>query len=234
MEINGKTAIVTGGLGSLGSGVSEFLNEQGARVIVLDRIESNDKDYYCLNLNDEKQINDVLNQIDSIDILVNCAGEIYSEPVFNIMKDAVHSADSWHRIIGNNLDSCFLVSSRVAAKMSRNRTKGVIINFSSVSAEGNMGQVAYSAAKAGIEAMTKVMAKELGMFGIRVCAIAPGFIGTLSTRDALSGSLLEQWKKKTPLRRLGTIDDITNTIEYIIRTDYLSGAIIHIDGGLTI
>lgn len=234
MIIKGKTAIVTGGLGSLGSSVVEFLKSQGSRVVVFDRVKSETNDYYCVNLNDEEQINSTLDKIDKVDILVNCAGEIYSEPVINIMRNEVHSEETWHRIIGNNLDSCFLMSSRVAAKMAKNRIHGVIINFSSISAEGNMGQAAYSAAKAGIEALTKVMAKELGMFKIRVCAIAPGFIDTPSTHDALSDSLQDQWKKRTPLRVFGTIDDINKTIEYVITTDYISGAIIHIDGGLTI
>lgn len=234
MEIKGKTAIVTGGLGSLGSAVSNYLKDQGARVIVFDRINSRDDDYFCVDLNEEEQILAALSQVDNVDILVNCAGEIYSEPIINVMKGEIHSIESWHRIIGNNLDSCFLMCSRVAAKMVKNRSKGVIVNFSSVSAEGNMGQAAYSAAKAGIESLTKVMAKELGGFKIRICAIAPGFIETPSTREALSDSLQDQWKKKTPLRKFGTTDDITKTIDYIIKTDYLSGTVIHIDGGLTI
>ena len=118
--------------------------------------------------------------------------------------------------------------------MARDRVKGVIINFSSISAAGNAGQIAYSAAKAGIEALTKALAKELGMFKIRVCALAPGFIETESTKNSLSESMLDYWKKETPLRRLGKVEDITRTIEYVIETDYLSGEIIHIDGGLTI
>lgn len=122
----------------------------------------------------------------------------------------------------------------MAEKMVSMRTKGVIINFSSISAAGNMGQAAYSAAKAGIEALTKVMAKELGMFRIRACAIAPGFIETSSTKAALSDSLINHWKKQTPLRALGRMEDIASTVRYIIETDYLSGAVIHIDGGLTI
>ncbi len=234
MEINGKTAIVTGGLGSLGSAVTSALRELGAKVIIFDRFDSDDEDVYRVNLTDESQIESVLKRIDKVDVLVNCAGEIYSEPILNVMKGETHSVENWHRVIGNNLDSCFIVSSRVAGKMAINRTKGVIINFSSISAQGNMGQAAYSASKAGIEALTKVMAKELGMFKIRVCAIAPGFIETQSTKDALSDAMIDHWKKETPLRRLGTTDDIIKTIKYIIETDYLSGAVIPVDGGLTI
>ena len=72
------------------------------------------------------------------------------------------------------------------------------------------------------------------MFKIRACAIAPGFIETPSTKTALSESMIDFWKKETPLRRLGALDDIISTIEYMIHTDYLSGAVIPVDGGLTI
>ena len=126
------------------------------------------------------------------------------------------------------------MSTYVAQKMAETRTKGVIINFSSVSAEGNMGQAAYSAAKAGVESFTKVLAKELGMFKIRACAIAPGFIDTPSTKKALSESMIDYWKKKTPLRKLGEMENIISTIEFIIENDYLSGTVLHIDGGLTL
>lgn len=234
MDIKGKNIIVTGGLGSLGASVADALTAKGANVIILDRIENSADNYYKVNLTDSDEVETVLQSIDSIDILINCAGEIYSEPVVNAMKGSVHSIESWNRIIDNNLNSTFIIGSRVAYKMVKSRTKGLIINFSSISADGNMGQAAYSAAKAGIEALTKVFSKELGMFKIRTCAIAPGFIETPSTQNSLSESMLEHWKKATPLRRLGTTDDIIKTIFYIIETDYLSGAVINIDGGLSI
>lgn len=234
MEIKGKTVLVTGGLGNLGNGVVEVLTQKGAEVIIFDRIEAEKDNVYKVDVTNEDEIMKALNKIEKIDVLVNCAGEIYSEPVLNVMKREHHKVDSWNRIINNNLNSCFLMSTCVAQKMAETRTKGVIINFSSISAGGNMGQAAYSAAKAGVEAFTKVLAKELGMFKIRACAIAPGFIETPSTRNALSESMIDYWKKNTPLRKLGKIEDITSTIEYIIENDYLSGTVLHIDGGLTI
>lgn len=234
MEIKGKTVLVTGGLGNLGNGIVEALIRKEAKVIIFDRIEDERDNVYKVDVTNEEEIVNTLSKIEKIDVLVNCAGEIYSEPVLNVMKREHHKSDSWNRVINNNLNSCFLMSTCVAQKMAETRTKGVIINFSSISAGGNMGQAAYSAAKAGVEAFTKVLAKELGMFKIRACAIAPGFIETSSTRNALSESMLDYWKKNTPLRKLGKIEDITSTIEYIIENDYLSGAVLHIDGGLTI
>lgn len=234
MEIKGKVVLVTGGLGSLGSGIVEALKEKGAEVIVFDRLEDVDNGVYKVDVTNETEVAEAVDRLDKIDVLVNCAGEIYSEPIVNIMKNEKHGMDAWNRVMNNNLNSCFIVSSCVAQKMAKSRTKGVVINFSSISAQGNMGQAAYSAAKAGVEAFTKVLAKEMGMFKIRACAIAPGFIETPSTKEALSDSMIDYWKKNTPLRKLGKMEDVTSTIEYIIQNDYINGTVIHIDGGLTI
>ncbi len=234
MEIKGKVVLVTGGLGSLGQGIAAALKNKGAKVIVFDRMESELENTYEVDVTDEDSILQALEQIEKVDVLINCAGEIYSEPIINVMKKEKHSKASWNRIINNNLNSCFLMCSCVAKKMTESRTKGVIINFSSISAQGNMGQAAYSAAKAGVEAFTKVLAKELGMFKIRACAIAPGFIETTSTRNSLSESMIDYWKKNTPLRKLGKLEDITSTVEYIIENEYINGTVIQIDGGLTL
>lgn len=234
MEIKGKNVLVTGGLGCLGSSIVEAMKAKGANIIIFDYVQSDISGAYQVDVTDMEEVKKRLTEIENVDLLINCAGEIHSEPLVNMLKKKIHSKDSWDRIINNNLNSCFVMSTCVAEKMIFSRTKGVIINFSSVSAKGNMGQAAYSASKAGIEAFTKVAAKELGMFKIRVCAIAPGFIETPSTRNALSESMVEYWKKQTPLHKLGRLEDIITTIEYIITNDYLSGSVIHVDGGLTI
>ncbi len=234
MEINGKTILITGGLGSLGGGIADALKKCGANVVIFDQDDDPKRNAFKVDVTKETEIEDALQKIERVDVLINCAGEIYSEPFINVMKKERHAKNSWDRVLNNNLNSCFLMSSQAAQKMAASRTRGVIINFSSISAQGNMGQAAYAAAKAGIEALTKVMAKELGMFKIRTCAIAPGFIETPSTKAALSDSLIDHWKKQTPLRTLGQMEDIVSTVKYIIETDYLSGAVIHIDGGLTI
>lgn len=234
MEIKDKNILITGGRGSLGSGIAAFLKEKGANVIIFDLISEDEKNTYKVDVTKEGEVKGVLQKIDKVDVLINCAGEIYSESIINMLEKKIHSKDSWDRVINSNLNSCFVMSTLVADKMVKSRTKGIIINFSSISAQGNMGQAAYSAAKAGIEAFTKVLAKELGMFKIRVCAIAPGFIETPSTKNALSDNLIDYWKKQTPLRKLGKLEDINKTIQYVIENDYVSGTVIHVDGGLTI
>ncbi len=234
MEIKGKYILVTGGLGCLGNGIAEALEAAGANIIIFDCAKSDRENTYQVDVTDMDEVRNALKEIAKVDVLINCAGEIYSEPLVNMLKKEIHSMESWNRVINSNLNSCFVMSACVAEKMIAMRTKGVIINFSSVSAKGNMGQAAYSAAKAGIESFTKVAAKELGMFKIRSCAVAPGFIETPSTKSALSEAMIDHWKKQTPLRKLGQMADINSTVKYIIETDYLSGAVISVDGGLTI
>lgn len=234
MEIKNKNVLITGGLGCLGNSIAEAVMAKGATPIIFDCVQSDQENTYQVDVTDMEAVKKKLEEIERVDVLINCAGEIYSEPLLNVLKKETHGMDSWNRVINNNLNSCFVMSACTAEKMVASRTKGVIINFSSVSAKGNMGQVAYSAAKAGIESFTRAAAKELGMFKIRVCAIAPGFIETPSTKEALSESMIDFWKKQTPLRKLGSMEDIVTTIEYIIANDYLSGAVINVDGGLTI
>lgn len=102
----------------------------------------------------------------------------------------------WQKVIDINLTAPFVLGSYVAEQMIMTRTKGVIINISSISARGNAGQSAYSAAKAGLESMSIVWAKELGSFGIRCVAVAPGFMNTESTHGAVTQEVLDHVKKR--------------------------------------
>lgn len=234
MEIEGKRILITGGLGCLGSGIAQSLREKGAEIVVFDRYENDSPLVWQIDVTNMEEVKKALESVGPIDVLVNCAGEIYSEPILNMLKKETHQKESWERVINNNLTSCFVMSTCVSERMAAERRRGVIINFSSIAAKGNMGQAAYSAAKAGIEAFTKTAAKELGMFKIRVCAIAPGFIETPSTKEALSESMVAYWKKQTALRKLGSMEDIEKTVAYIIANDYLTGTVISVDGGLAI
>ena len=120
----------------------------------------------------------------------------------------------------------------VADKMVRSRSKGVIINISSISSYGNAGQSAYSAAKAALNALTVTWSKELGMFGIRCVAIAPGFIDTTSTRAALTEAKIKTYSNATPLGRLGKTDELLHAVVFIIENDFYNGTILNLDGGL--
>jgi 3-oxoacyl-[acyl-carrier protein] reductase len=110
----------------------------------------------------------------------------------------------------------------------------VIVNISSVSAAGNSGQSAYSASKAGVNALTAVWAKELSPLGIRTVAIAPGYIDTPSTRKAVSDTQLEGITSRIPLRKMGEPKSIVDAVLFAIKNDYVNGTVLEIDGGLTL
>jgi 3-oxoacyl-[acyl-carrier protein] reductase len=168
-----------------------------------------------------------------IDVLVNNAGVLYSEPLINVMsREKRHSIEKWKMVMDINLTAPFVISSYIAEYMISKRILGVIVNISSVSASGNAGQTAYSAAKAGLESMTKVWAKELGRFGIRSVAIAPGFIETESTHQALSEDILEGLRQSNPLRKLGKTEHISAAVVFAINNEYANGCVFKIDGGL--
>jgi 3-oxoacyl-[acyl-carrier protein] reductase len=145
-----------------------------------------------------------------------------------------HRIETWESTIRSNLTATFVLTSHVAEHMAANRTKGVIVNISSISASGNPGQTAYSAAKAGVEAMTSVWARELGPLGIRSVAIAPGFVATPSTDAAMSADALAELRRRTPLLRLGKPEEIAAAVAFAIDNDFLTGTTIAVDGGLVL
>ena len=128
----------------------------------------------------------------------------------------------------------YFVPTNVVEQFARNRTSGLIVNISSVSAAGNAGQSAYSAAKAGVNALTATWAKELAPWGVRVAGLAPGYIDMGSTVAALSESRLKEIKSETPLRRLGTIEELSQALISIIHNDFFHGKTLELDGGLVV
>jgi 3-oxoacyl-[acyl-carrier protein] reductase len=181
-------------------------------------------------------IKEIFDLAGGINVCINNAGIIHSEPLINILSrtDKKHSISNWQKVIHVNLDAVFYVTSNVVENMVLRKGKGVIINISSISAQGNAGQSTYSASKAAVEALTKTWSKELGMFKIRCACIAPGFFNTPSTKESLSENMLGKWQKSVPIGRLGELDELLSAVEFIIRNEYFNGKILALDGGLTI
>jgi len=170
----------------------------------------------------------------TIDILVNNAGIVKDSPLISILGGLKkHDLDTWDKIIQTNLTSVFYMSRAVVEKMFLKRTKGVIVNVSSVAVNGNPGQSAYSAAKAGVDALTKTWSRELNLLGIRVAGIAPGFTLTNIANYSMNEKIKEEWKKKTPLRRMAQPEEIADGIMFIIKNDFFHGKVLELDGGLT-
>lgn len=248
MDIKDQIILVSGAAGSVGSYVVSELSPDVKKLIAvdsnqerlsllgqgLDHVEA----HHC-NLTEIEEATRIIEKIlleNRITVLINLAGAIHSEPLINLLdkKNSRHSVETWDQTIKSNLYTTFFLSSMVAESMVKNRTKGVIINISSVAAQGNAGQTAYGAAKAGIESMTKVWSKELGMFRIRCACIAPGFFNTPSTHNSLSESTVEKWKKVIPIGRLGELSELMGAVRFIIQNDYYSGKILRLDGGLNL
>lgn len=248
MELSGKKVIVTGGVRGLGRAMVDKLITNEAAVTVFDSnivglnelkqrlqvncVECDVSDFEQVSLATGKYHQ----EFGAADVLINNAGILYSEPLIRITPAGVvtHDPAMWRNVLAADLNSVFYMTSCIVEKMITTRTKGVIVNISSVSASGNAGQSAYSAAKAGVNALTAVWAKELGVMGIRVVAVAPGFTETISTKEAVSESTLLDTVKRVPLRRLGKPEEIADGVLSAIRNDFFNGKVLELDGGLIV
>lgn len=249
MHIEGTTIIITGGAGSIGSFLARDFARLNAQVVIIDkdktaleaicRSEKNIEGYIC-DLTDFSEVTNIVHQIfekhPDVSVLINNAGLIYSSPLINLLSttDRRHDVKKWQEVIDANLNSVFNTGVNVIDKMVRNHIKGLIVNVSSIASKGNPGQTAYSAAKAGVDALTHTWSKEMFMLGIRVAGIAPGFFETRSTQTALNPNHLNTIIKKTPSQRLGQLEELAKGLKFIIETDYFNGKILELDGGLII
>jgi 3-oxoacyl-[acyl-carrier protein] reductase len=246
LEVKGAVALVTGGAQGLGLAIARRLADDGAIVVVADRNEDAlanlppGLECVTMDVTDPEQVRKVVAGImeshGHLDILVNNAGVIFSEPFVNIMNPSgiMHDYGRFRASLTVNLDSVFIVTAAVVEHMVKRRIKGAIVNISSISACGNEGQTAYSAAKAGVNAMTVTWSKELGRWGIRTNAVAPGFIGTDSTHHALNETVLKHIQTNTPLRRLGHADEVAQAVIALVENDFINGTVLDVNGGLTI
>jgi 3-oxoacyl-[acyl-carrier protein] reductase len=251
MDIKNKTVVITGGAQGLGFAMATQMAELGANLALIDmqdevlaeakaelvkldvKVET-----YVANVSVEADVETVFNNIVSdfgaVHVLINNAG-ILRDGLLLKAKDGVVTAkmelSQFQSVIDVNLTGVFLCGREAAAKMVESGEGGVIVNMSSVARAGNMGQTNYAAAKAGVVAMTTTWAKELGRFGIRVGAIAPGVIRTKMT-DAMKPEAKERLVKMKPVGRLGEAEEIAHTAKYIIENDFFTGRVVEVDGGI--
>ena len=247
MELHGQRVIVTGGVRGLGRCMVDRLTALGAIVTVFDLdaegLEGLKEQYHEMNCVEcdvskyEQVVNATRQFFEAFGapaVLINNAGILYSAPLVRISSSGVEKHDvlMWDKVLASDLSSVFYMTVCVVEKMIASRTKGTIVNISSVSAAGNPGASAYSAAKAGVNALTAAWAKELGPMGIRVIAVAPGFTDTESTKHAMSERALQETLKRVPLRRLGRPEEIAESVLAMIQNDFFNGKVLELDGGL--
>lgn len=233
--------VVSGANGALGRNLASHFAAKGSPLLALDlkfdMAPAAGVTARTLDLLAEAEVRQVLAETipanEPIGLLINAVGLIWNEPTltFRSAKLAAHGLESWRHVIDANLTAPFVVAAQVAARMAR-RGGGSIVNFSSIASEGNAGQAAYSAAKAGVEGLTRTMAIELGPLGIRVNALALGFIDVATTSDALAEETLRSYVQKTSLGRLGSVEDVINAIEFLATNAFANGTIVKLDGGL--
>jgi 3-oxoacyl-[acyl-carrier protein] reductase len=236
-----KKILITGGNGSIGKAIAIHLSKKN-KVFILDKVKKkNEKNIYNfqVNLSNFNSVKKILNKITAdkkqLDIVINCVGNINNFSFINLNeKMLIKNYLNFKKVIQDHLFTTYLINMLVINQNFINRKKCIIINFSSISSQGNPGQSAYSSAKGAINSLTKTMSKELGPLGFKTNCISPGFIKTQSTKKSLNNNYLEKVKDKISLQKLGKEKDIIQTIDFIIKNNYLNGSIIKVDGGTII
>lgn len=243
--LEGKVALITGAARGIGKSIAMKFASEGADIAFTDlnrdeNMEATEKELealgvkakgYASNAADFAQTEEVVSKIKEdfghIDILVNNAG-ITKDGLMMRMSEA-----QWDAVIAVNLKSAFNFIHAVLPIMMRQRSGSIINMASVVGVHGNAGQSNYAASKAGLIALAKSIAQEVGSRGIRANAIAPGFIETAMTA-ALPDDVRKEWALKIPLRRAGQVEDIANVATFLASdmSSYVSGQVIQVDGGM--
>ena len=251
MDINNKVIVITGGGQGLGRAIAIHFAHLGAKLALIDLNQQmleetvtlveqagSTAKYYLANVTQESEVETVFQQInddfDGFDGLINNAGILRDGMLLKAKDGEVVKKmplEQFQSVIDVNLTGVFLCGREAAVHMVNNNRKGVIINMSSVARAGNMGQTNYSASKAGVVAMTTTWARELGRYGIRVGAIAPGVIRTAMT-DAMKPEMRARLEQMKPVGRLGEAEEIAHTANYIFENEFFTGRVVEIDGGI--
>ena len=243
--LNGKVAIITGSARGIGKAIAEEYAKNGAKVVISDILQEL-ADETAKELQEkynietlaikadvskmeevETLVKNTIEKFGSIDIIVNNAGITRDNLIMRM------SEDEWNLVIDINLKGVFNCIKAVTRPMMKQRA-GKIINITSVVGQmGNAGQINYSASKAGVIGMTKTSAKELGSRGIKVNAIAPGFIVSEMT-EKLSDQAKDSLIALIPAKKLGQPSDVANAAVFLAsnKADYITGQVINVDGGM--
>ncbi|PCF97450.1 SDR family NAD(P)-dependent oxidoreductase [Vreelandella nigrificans] len=251
MQLTDKVIAITGGARGLGFAIAQRLGARGAKVALLDQSaaaldeavsllssQSIEAQAFVVNVADEESVQtafaDVASRMGAVSGCVNNAGVTDDALLIKAKDGSVEkrmSLSAWQRVLNVNLTGVFLCGREAATQMVEAGHQGVIVNISSISRAGNMGQSNYAAAKAGVHALTVTWGKELARYGIRTGTVAPGFVATDMTAS-MRPDMLERIADSVPLKQLGEPDNIAQSVAFIFENDYFTARIIECDGGL--
>ncbi len=237
-----RSVLVTGVAGEIGGVLVEEFLRDGWTVCGLDRKCPANREqagffFQECDLSDgadaESKIAAFHDRLGAFDAVVNCAGLIANSPLISFSEGRLvhHDFDLWNRVLSSCLSSAFHVTACAVLSMAEAGKKGVVVNISSICSRGNPGQAAYSAAKAGLNGLTVALARELGALGIRVVALAPGYIDTASTRENVPAPKLKEIRNSVPLKRLGKTMEVALAVKFILANEFVNGTIVELDGG---
>ena len=239
--LESKIAVITGGGRGIGKATAQLFTNEGATVVIAEFDEVSGQStanelgahYIKTDISNEESVNALFNFVSSkfgqLDILVNNAGILADSTLKKL------DSDSFDAVINVNLRGVYLCG-RAAANIMIEQGSGVILNASSVVAHhGNFGQTNYVASKAGVIGITKVWARELGKDGIRVNAVAPGFIQTNMTAG-MPEKVVNMMGEKVPLKRWGQPEDVASAYTFLASDEasYITGAVLNVDGGVVV
>ncbi|MCB1192559.1 MAG: SDR family oxidoreductase [Leptospiraceae bacterium] len=256
MEIKNKVVVVTGSASGIGKAMAMDFAKQGAHVVITD-IKQEAIDAVVTEIKNlggsalgivadvskepdtEKLFQEAFDWQNALDVAILNAGILRDGLLVKVDKETKKikgkmGIDQWQAVINVNLTGVFLSGREAAVQMVNSGKGGIIIPISSVAMHGNPGQSNYSAAKAGVVALTKLWAHELKNYKIRVAAIAPGFIATDMVMKDMKPEALEKWKSLIPIGRLGTPGEIAHTARFIVENDLITGVVIEASGGIKI
>lgn len=247
MEISGKKVIITGGGRGMGKQIAVDLKELGATPYVVDVIQENldalEKETgikgKVVDVTSEQDVESFLEgytaENGAPDVMV-CNAGITADGLFIRKKGddmKKFPFENWKKVIDVNLTGVFLCAREAAFQMVKHGVKGVIVNISSISRSGNLGQTNYSATKSAVDSMTVTWSKELSRYGIRAGAIAPGYINTEMVAK-IRQDVLDKIIENIPAGRLGEMAEISKAVQFIIENDFFTGRVLEVDGGMRI
>jgi 3-oxoacyl-[acyl-carrier protein] reductase len=250
MNLQNQVIVITGAAQGLGKAMAEEFAKQGAHIALLDMqkeaVEAAASEIeklgvrasgYAVNVTDEKQVEETFTKIAAefgqINGLINSAGIMRDGMLLKVKEGKVVNKmplEQFQSVLDVNVTGTFLCSREAAAQMVETKSKGVVVNISSVSRAGNAGQTNYSASKAAVATMTVSWAKELARFGIRTGCIAPGLVETAMAAQ-MRPEMREMFIKSIPAQRLAEVEELAHAAKFIFENDYFTGRTLELDGG---